>query len=86
MGFLFRFITGAILFPFKLVKFILADIVIFGIIGGTMSLIRSILRFLFKPLSPLQSQGVSSCSFSRMTRGETRSRPSSGCEILKKFP
>ncbi|HPD20170.1 MAG: hypothetical protein ACOX3E_08955 [Desulfomonilia bacterium] len=51
MGFLFRFITGAILFPFKLVKFILADIVIFGIIGGTMSLIRSILRFLFKPLS-----------------------------------
>ncbi|HON38446.1 MAG TPA: hypothetical protein PLY57_06680 [Deltaproteobacteria bacterium] len=51
MGFLFRFITGAILFPFKIIKFILADIVIFGIIGGTMSLIRSILRFLLKPLS-----------------------------------
>jgi hypothetical protein len=51
MGFLFRFITGAILFPFRLVKFILADIVIFGIIGGAMSLVRSVLRFFFRPLS-----------------------------------
>ncbi len=51
MGFLFRFITGAVLFPFKLVKFILADIIIFGIIGGAMSLVRSVLRFFFKPLS-----------------------------------
>ncbi len=51
MGFLFRFIKGAILFPFKLVKFILADIVIFGIIGGAMSLVMSVLRFFIRPLS-----------------------------------
>jgi hypothetical protein len=50
MGFIFHFIIGAILFPFKLIKFILADIVIFGIIGGMLSLVRSALRLLFKPL------------------------------------
>jgi hypothetical protein len=51
MGFIFRFIMGAILFPFKLIKFILADIVLFGIIGGALSLVRSVLGFFFRPLS-----------------------------------
>lgn len=51
MGFVLRFIKGSILFPFKLVKFILADVVVFGIIGGMLSLVRMSLRLLFKPLS-----------------------------------
>ncbi|HNR51513.1 MAG: hypothetical protein BWZ01_03100 [Deltaproteobacteria bacterium ADurb.BinA179] len=51
MGFIFRFIKGVILFPFKLAKFILADVIIFGIIGGALSLVRSVLRVFFRPLS-----------------------------------
>lgn len=51
MGFIFSLIKWAILAPFKIIKFILADIVIFGIIGGVLSIFKSILKILFKPLS-----------------------------------
>ncbi|MFY9399176.1 MAG: hypothetical protein WAR22_12520 [Desulfomonilia bacterium] len=51
MGFVLRFIKGAVLFPFKLVKFILVDVLVFGIIGGMLSLTGMFLRLLFKPLS-----------------------------------
>ena len=51
MGFIFGLIKWAILAPFKIIKFILGDIVIFGIIGGTLSLIKSSIKLLFKPIS-----------------------------------
>jgi hypothetical protein len=51
MGFIFSLIKWAILAPFKIIKFILADIVIFGIIGGVLSVLKSIIKILFKPIS-----------------------------------
>ncbi len=51
MGFLFSLIKWSFLAPFKLVKFIVSDILIFGIIGGTLSLVKGVFRVLFKPLS-----------------------------------
>ncbi|HNY65656.1 MAG TPA: hypothetical protein PKM41_09455 [Deltaproteobacteria bacterium] len=50
MGFLFRLIAWLIVAPFKLVKFIVADVLIFGIIGGTLTVVKAVLRFFFKPL------------------------------------
>ena len=51
MGFIFGLIKSAILAPFKIIKFIVADVVLFGIIGGTLSVIKSVVKILFKPLS-----------------------------------
>ena len=51
MGFIFSFIKGAILAPFKIIKFVVADVVIFGIIGGILSVIKSAIKILFKPVS-----------------------------------
>ncbi len=51
MSFIFSIIKGAILAPFKIIKFVVADIVVFGIIGGILSVIKSVIRLLFKPLS-----------------------------------
>ncbi|MBN2297236.1 MAG: hypothetical protein JXM72_01510 [Deltaproteobacteria bacterium] len=51
MGFIFGLIKWAILAPFKIIKFIVADIVIFGIIGGTLSVIKSLVKLMFKPIS-----------------------------------
>jgi hypothetical protein len=50
MGFLFSLIKWLILAPFKLLKFIVGDVLIFGIIGGTISVVKAVLRILFKPL------------------------------------
>jgi hypothetical protein len=51
MGFIFSLIKWSFLAPLKLIKFIVADIVIIGILGGTLSLIKSIMKLFFKPLS-----------------------------------
>lgn len=51
MGFIFNLIKWSILTPFKLVKFILVDILVVGVIGGMFSIVSSILRFFFRPLS-----------------------------------
>ncbi len=51
MSFIFGLIKWAILAPFKIIKFVVADVVIFGIIGGTLSLIKSVIKILFKPIS-----------------------------------
>ncbi|HVN70667.1 MAG TPA: hypothetical protein VMU10_01485 [Desulfomonilia bacterium] len=48
MRFLFNLIKSLILAPFKLVKFILADVVLYGLIGGVVSLIKSVLRTIFR--------------------------------------
>jgi hypothetical protein len=50
MGFFFSLIKWSILAPLKLVKFIVADVLVFGIIGGTLAVFKAVLRFFFKPL------------------------------------
>lgn len=50
MRFIFGLIKQAILAPFKIIRFIVADVV-FGIIGGIFSAINSVIRILFKPLT-----------------------------------
>lgn len=50
MGFFFGLIKWSVLAPIKLLKFIVADVLLFGIIGGTLSIVKSILKLLFKPL------------------------------------
>lgn len=57
MGFIFSMIKWLFLAPFKLIKFIVADIFLIGIIGGTLSLIKSIMKFFFKPLSMAAAVG-----------------------------
>lgn len=51
MGFIFGLIKWSLLAPFKIIKFILADILVIGIIGGTFSLAKSIIKIFFKPIS-----------------------------------
>lgn len=51
MGFILGLIKWSFLAPFKIIKFIVADVVVIGIIGGTFSLIKSIVKILFKPLT-----------------------------------
>lgn len=51
MGLISNLIKWPILAPFKLIKFVLADILVIGVIGGMFSLAASILRLFFKPLS-----------------------------------
>jgi hypothetical protein len=51
MGFILGLIKWTFLAPFKVIKFIVADIIVIGIIGGTFSLIKTIIKILFKPLS-----------------------------------
>jgi len=50
MGFLFRLIKWSIIAPFKLLKFIVSDVLIFGIIGGTLAIVKAVIKFFFKPL------------------------------------
>jgi len=50
MGFLFSLIKWMILAPIKLLKFVIADVLIFGIIGGTLSIVKAVLKIFFKPL------------------------------------
>lgn len=48
MRFLFDLITSIILAPFKLIKFIVVDVLVFGIIGGIVSLGASLVKGVFK--------------------------------------
>jgi hypothetical protein len=61
MRFLLNLIISIILSPFKIIKFIVSDVLIFGIVGGTASLIRSIvkkiLRLIFRPFTLLLLAG-----------------------------
>lgn len=50
MGFLFSLIKWSILAPFKLLKFVIADVLVFGIIGGTISVVKAVVRLFFKPI------------------------------------
>jgi hypothetical protein len=50
MGFLFSLIKWLILAPIKLLKFIVADVLIFGIIGGTLSVVKAVIKFFFRPI------------------------------------
>lgn len=50
MGFIFGLVKWSILAPVKLLKFVVADVLIFGIIGGALSVVKALLRFFFKPL------------------------------------
>ncbi len=51
MGSIIQLIKWIVLAPIKLVKFLVADVLIFGIIGGVLSLLKAVLKVLFKPLS-----------------------------------
>ena len=50
MGFIFGLVKWSILTPLKLLKFVVADVLIFGIIGGMLSVVKALLKFFFKPL------------------------------------
>jgi hypothetical protein len=58
---LFNLITSIILAPFKIIKFIVSDVIIFGIIGGIVSMIRAVvkttLRLILKPFTLLLLAG-----------------------------
>jgi hypothetical protein len=49
MRFLFDLITSIVLAPFRLIRFIVADVLIFGVIGGMISLVKGMLRIIFRP-------------------------------------
>jgi uncharacterized membrane protein len=57
MRFLFNFITSIILAPFKIIKFIVSDVIIFGILGGIASMIRSAVKTVFRPFTLLLLAG-----------------------------
>lgn len=61
MGFLFTLMKEIIRAPFQLFRFVIADVVVSGIIGGIFSLtrsaIRTVLKILFKPLTLLLIAG-----------------------------
>ncbi|MCU0576314.1 MAG: hypothetical protein MUD15_05760 [Desulfobacterota bacterium] len=53
MRFLFDLITSIVLAPFRLIRFIVADVLIFGVIGGMISLVKGMLRIIFRPFTLL---------------------------------
>jgi len=57
MSFLLDLITSIILAPFRLIRFIVLDVLIYGIIGGIVSLVatlvKGIVRFIFRPFTLL---------------------------------
>jgi hypothetical protein len=57
MGFILQLIKWIVLAPVKLVKFLVADVLIFGIIGGLLSALKAMLKVLFKPLSRVAIAG-----------------------------
>jgi hypothetical protein len=50
MSFLFNLIKWLILSPFKLLKLLVIDLLFHGIIGGTFTVLKAVLKFFFKPL------------------------------------
>jgi hypothetical protein len=53
MRFLFDLITSIVLAPFRLIRFIVADVLIFGVIGGMISLVKGMFRIIFRPFTLL---------------------------------
>jgi hypothetical protein len=51
---LFNLVIWVILAPFKIIKFIVSDVIIIGIIGRIISMVKTVLRAVFKIIfSPL---------------------------------
>jgi hypothetical protein len=51
---LFNLVIWVILAPFKIIKFIVSDVIIIGIIGRIISMVKTVLRVVFKIIfSPL---------------------------------
>jgi len=48
MGFIVSLLKGIILAPFKIIRFITVNI-IFGIIGGIFSLLKGVVKLVFRP-------------------------------------
>jgi hypothetical protein len=63
MRFLFNLITSIIIAPFKFVKFIVVDVIAVGIIGGIFSMVRSIVRTVFRPFSLLLLAGIAAAFY-----------------------
>jgi len=51
MNLIINLIKWCLMAPFKILRFIVGDLLIFGIIGGVLSLVKSILKLVFKPLT-----------------------------------
>ncbi len=45
---LFNLVIWVILAPFRIIKFIVSDVIVFGIIGGIFSLIKAVVKTVFK--------------------------------------
>ena len=45
---LFNLVIWVILAPFRIIKFIVSDVLIFGIIGGIFSLVKAVVKTVFK--------------------------------------
>ena len=45
---LFNLVIWVVLAPFRIIKFIVSDVIIFGIIGGIFSLIKAVVKTVFK--------------------------------------
>ena len=50
MGLLFNLIKWLILSPFKLAKLLVIDLLIRGIIGGTFTVVKAVIKIFLKPL------------------------------------
>ena len=50
MRWLFSTIGWLVLAPFRIIKFIMSDILLFGVIGGILSLLRACIRITMKVL------------------------------------
>jgi hypothetical protein len=63
MRFLFNLIISIILAPFKIIKFIVSDVIIFGILGGIASMIRSVIKTVFRPFTLLLLAGCAAAFY-----------------------
>lgn len=57
MRFLVDLVASVVLAPFKLVRFVIVDVLVKGVLGTIVSLVRSILRMLLHPLTLLALAG-----------------------------
>jgi hypothetical protein len=45
---LFNLVIWVILAPFRIIKFIVSDVIVFGIVGGIFSLIKAVVKTVFR--------------------------------------
>jgi len=60
---LFNLVSSILLAPFKLVKFVVVDVLIVGVIGGIFSTIKSIGKLVFKPFSLILIAGAAAAFY-----------------------